>query len=174
MPPTVTVDAGPSSPGVKPLTTPGVLVSAGGGAGAAAGGGGGAAAGALLAEPLGELEFDDGAPVNSGAGAAPDAGAALDELDSEEALYAPAVGPVALPGMPPLELDIIAGPGPSGTVFAVCIAGGGLVVEFALRDAATALGGGRFRDAAIGLKPAGPDEPLVVNGTQARFDLLLA
>lgn len=44
LPPTMTVDAGPFKPGVKPATTPGVLVRAGGGAAAAGGGGGGAPA----------------------------------------------------------------------------------------------------------------------------------
>lgn len=187
MPPTVTVDAGPFNPGVKPSTTPGVLVRAGGGAGAAAAGGGGGAAtdtllgggtaaGAVTAEPMGALEFDDGAGRPPGAvitdavrgdGDTPVAGAALDELD-EEALYAPGIGPMALAVTGLIELDIITGPGPSGTVFAIG------PVEFMLVDGAAALGGGRFNDAARGLMPAVPGEPFVVKGTHARFDLLLA
>lgn len=74
--PTVTVDAGPLRPGVKPATTPGVLVKAGGAAGATAPGGGGgiavfisgaraagavfrggAAAEAPLAVPIGAVEL---------------------------------------------------------------------------------------------------------------------
>lgn len=205
LPPTVTVDAGPFRPGVKPATTPGVLSSAGAGAcggalsaggrggavagallsGAAAGGGGGCGAGGasfggsggtlipVIAETAGAA---GGAPVDRD----PELGAGLPLSDTipaipgtvdafEGALYAPAVGPEAAPGMTPPEPDIMTGLGPMGIVFAEFTAASGAL---ALDGGAAAGESGALADGEDELAPE-PGEPFAVKGTHAKFVLLL-
>ena len=175
--------------------------------------GGAAALRTLLADPSGALEFEDiaGPPDPVIATTAGGADGAVVEGDAElggafplsvakavfneGALYAPIAELDDDPGMPPLELDSMTGPGSSGKVFAEAIAAKGLFTEALLLEEGeegledsegmleaavltVATSGPAFTRGALlcvpdELAPAVPEAPFVVKGTQARFVLLL-